>query len=85
MSLEIRWSANAERDARRLDPPINRRIVTALENYAATGNGDIKRLTGYNPPQYRLRMGEWRVRFIVDWEARVLYVQGIQPRGRAYR
>jgi mRNA interferase RelE/StbE len=85
MSLEVRWSANAEREARRLDPPMNRRIVAALESYAATGHGDIKRLTGYNPPQYRLRVGEWRVRFTVDWEARVLYVLSIQPRGRAYQ
>jgi mRNA interferase RelE/StbE len=83
MSLEIRWSAKAEREASRLDPPINRRILTALESYAITGQGDIKRLTDYDPPQYRLRVGEWRVRFSV--EARVLYVHGVQPRGRAYR
>jgi len=85
MSLEIRWSAIAEREARHLDPPVNRRIVTALENYAATSHGNIKRLTGYNPPQYRLRVGDWRVRFTVDWEAHVLYVLSVRPRGGAYR
>ncbi len=83
MSLEVRWTAKAVREASRLDPPINRRVLAALETYATTGNGDVKRLADYDPPQYRLRVGEWRVRFTV--EARVLYVQAVQPRGRAYR
>jgi mRNA-degrading endonuclease RelE of RelBE toxin-antitoxin system len=85
MSLEIRWTAKAEREASRLDPPINSRVLTALENYATTGDGDVRHLTDYNPPQFRLRVGGWRVRFTVDREANVLYVLGVQPRGRAYR
>lgn len=85
MSLEIRWTANAERDASRLDPPRKSRIVKGLEDYAATGHGDVVRLQNYNPPQYRLRIGGWRVRFTIDREARVLYVLSVQPRGRAYR
>jgi mRNA interferase RelE/StbE len=85
VSLEIRWTANAEREASRLDPPVSRRIVAALERYAATGHGDTVRLTDVEPTQYRLRVGEWRVRFTVDREARALYILSVQPRGRAYR
>lgn len=85
MSLEIRWAASAEREASRLDPPVRRRIVAALERYAATGHGDVARLTDVEPPQHRLRAGGWRVRFTVDWRARVLYILSVQPRGKAYR
>ena len=85
MSLEIRWAASAEREANKLDPPVERRVVAALERYAATGYGDVVRLTNVEPPQYRLRVGGWRVRFTVDLRARVLYVLSVRPRGKAYR
>lgn len=85
MSLEIRWAASAEREARRLDPPVERRVVAALERYAETGRGNVVHLTGVEPRQYRLRVGDWRVRFTVDRPAQVLYVLGVRPRGRAYR
>lgn len=85
MSLEIRWAAIAEREAGRFDPPVRRRVVAALERYAETGHGDVVFLTDVEPPQYRLRVGGWRVRFAVDRRARVLYVLSVQPRGKAYR
>jgi len=31
--------------------------------YVETGYGDITRLEAYDPPEYRLRVGDWRVRF----------------------
>lgn len=85
MSLEIQWAASALREAGRLDPPVKLRVVEALERYATSGYGDVVRLQGVEPPQHRLRVGEWRVRFTVDRKARVLYVLSVQPRGRAYR
>lgn len=85
MSLEIRWAPRAEREARRLDPPVRRRIVSALERFASTEHGDLVRLAGVNPPQYRLRVGDWRVRLTVDREAGSLYVLHVLPRGKAYR
>jgi mRNA-degrading endonuclease RelE of RelBE toxin-antitoxin system len=37
-----------------------------------------------SPPQYRLRVGAWRVRVTVDREAKVLQVLHVLPRGKAY-
>lgn len=85
MNLRLVWRTRALRDLRRLGPPDQRRVVAAVERYAATGLGDIVRLTGVEPPQYRLRVGEWRVRFTVDREAEVLNVLHVLPRGKAYR
>jgi mRNA-degrading endonuclease RelE of RelBE toxin-antitoxin system len=40
--------------------------------------GDIKRLVG-DPPQWRLRVGDWRVRFDRDPEVRVVVIQRVLP------
>ena len=47
---------------RALDPPVAARVIAAFERFAATGAGDVKRLRGASA-EYRLRVGDWRVRF----------------------
>jgi mRNA-degrading endonuclease RelE of RelBE toxin-antitoxin system len=42
-------------------------------------------LTDVTPPEYRLRVGAWRVRFRVDRQAGALIVLRVLPRGKAYR
>lgn len=85
MKLTTIWRSPARRDLRRLDAPDQRRIVAAVERFADSGHGDVKRLTDIDPPQYRLRVGSWRVRFTVDREAAVLHVLHVLHRGKAYR
>jgi mRNA-degrading endonuclease RelE of RelBE toxin-antitoxin system len=66
-----------------LDKGIARRIKHAVERFAGTGAGNVKRLQGIDPPEYRLRVGDWRVRFAqVDETVRVLRVLN---RREAYR
>jgi mRNA interferase RelE/StbE len=55
-------SARAEADMRALDPPVAARIFDAIERLAETGQGDVKKLKG-SDREYRLRVGNWRVRF----------------------
>jgi mRNA interferase RelE/StbE len=72
----------ARRDLRRLDPPVRRRITDALDRFVADPFvGDVRRL---NPIEWRLRVGDWRVRFAFDDEHRVIVVLRVLPRGRAY-
>jgi mRNA-degrading endonuclease RelE of RelBE toxin-antitoxin system len=55
------FSARAGRDFKRLDPPVQRRIVNALDRL--TGDpptGDVVKLT--NTDEWRLRVGDWRIR-----------------------
>ena len=83
-----RWSyvvtPPARRDLRRLDPPIRRRILAALDRFVADPRaGDIRKIaTGGE--EWRLRVGEWRVRFDFDDDALVVVVTRVLPRGRAY-
>jgi mRNA interferase RelE/StbE len=76
----------AARDVKRLDAPVRDRVLAAIEGLAADPPvGDVKRLTGMTPPQWRLRVGDWRVRFNRDPETRTVLVLRVLPRGRAYR
>jgi mRNA interferase RelE/StbE len=70
---------------KRLDPPVQRRVIEAVKHFARTGEGDVVRLTNVAPPEYRLRVGDWRVRFALDEEHRLLHVLRVLPRGKAYR
>jgi mRNA interferase RelE/StbE len=72
----------ARRDLRRLDPPVRRRIIDTLDRFVANPfGGDIRRL---NTVEWRLRVGDWRVRFAFDDQQRVIVVLRVLPRGRAY-
>ena len=44
--------------------------------------GDIKRLQGSH--EYRLRVGDWRVRFERDDQHLIITIVRVLPRGRAY-
>jgi len=69
---------------RRLDRPVQRRIVEALDRLVGDPPvGDVVRLAG-SDDEWRLRVGDWRVRFTRDDEQRIL-VTRVLPRGRAYR
>jgi mRNA interferase RelE/StbE len=73
----------ARRDLRRLDPPVQRRVLAALDRFVADPfAADIRRL---NRIEWRLRVGDWRARFSFDDERRVIVVLHVLPRGRAYR
>lgn len=45
--------------------------------------GDVKRLTG--SLSWRLRVGDWRVRFLMDPSERTIYVTSVRSRGSAYK
>lgn len=85
MSDGYEFAASARRDLRRLDPPVQRRVVDALDRL--TGDppaGDVVRLTGIED-EWRLRVGDWRIRFTRDPKTGMIQVLRVLPRGRAYR
>jgi mRNA-degrading endonuclease RelE of RelBE toxin-antitoxin system len=80
------WSERSLKDTERLDAQTRRRIFDAVERFATTGQGDIKRLHGRSG-EHRLRVGGWRVLFRYEAapEPGTVYVVRVLPRGRAYR
>lgn len=80
-----RWAltAHGRRDFRRLDAQVQRRIADALDRLVADPpQGDVIKLAG-SDDEFRLRVGDWRVRFIR--QDATVYVLRVLPRGRAYR
>ena len=80
---EIEWTEASLEDMAALDKGIARRVKQAVERFAETGAGSVKKLQGIDPPEYRLRVGDYRVRFELDGETvRILRVRN---RREAYR
>ena len=59
------------------------RVKRAIERFADTGAGSVKKLQGIDPPEYRLRVGDFRVRFHQHGET--IRVLRIANRKEAYR
>ncbi len=79
----IEWSETALRGIAALDKTVARRVKQAVERFAEIGMGDVKKLHGVAPVEYRLRIGDYRVRFYQDEEA--IRVLRVSNRREAYR
>jgi mRNA-degrading endonuclease RelE of RelBE toxin-antitoxin system len=80
---EIEWTETALDDMAALDKGIARRVQQTVERFAATGAGNVKKLQGIDPPEFRLRVGDWRVRFHQDDET--IRILRVRNRKEAYR
>jgi mRNA interferase RelE/StbE len=83
MRYEIELKPRARKDLRRLSKPDAARIVDALEKLGDNLAGDVKRLTSF-APEYRLRVGDYRVLFEIDQNNRVV-VYRVRHRRESYR
>jgi len=73
----------AKADVRRIDRETAMRILAALDRFARTGEGDIKKLQG-DSGELRLRVGDYRVRFNEEPPGTIL-VHAVLHRSEAYR
>ena len=80
---QVEWTEPALEDIAALDKGIARRVKLAVERFAETRAGNVKKLQGIEPPEYRLRVGDWRVRFHQD--DTIIRVLRVLNRREAYR
>jgi mRNA interferase RelE/StbE len=71
MKYSIELKPQAYKDLKRLQKYDATRIFDALKALADGLRGDIKRLTNFTP-EYRLRIGEFRVLFEIENSKRIL-------------
>lgn len=82
--LKVELSKAAKRDIRGLEEKWKRRVLVAVKRYAETGDGDVKRLKGL--PDFRLRVGDYRVRFSLEGdEVLIMLVQCVGHRREIYK
>lgn len=75
-------SPRALKELGRLGSDDRRRVAEALTQFAATGRGDVKKLTDVRPPVHRLRAGDYRALFVLTPDR--LEVERIVNRREAY-
>jgi mRNA interferase RelE/StbE len=82
--VKLTWSKPSQRDLPRLERGLCRRIIDAMQSYADGERGHVKKLKGVEG-EYRLRVGDWRVRFAVDASRGEAVVFRVLPRGDVYK
>ena len=82
MNFRIEFKPRAIKDLKALPADTVRRIVEKIEGLQNDLGGDVKRLTQHTP-EYRLRVGDYRVLFEV--EKRIIVIYRILHRREAYR
>jgi mRNA-degrading endonuclease RelE of RelBE toxin-antitoxin system len=85
VTWRIVWSPRALRDFGRLDPTTRERVRDALQRYVETEQGDVVRLRNVAQPEWRLRTGDYRVRFRLNFPTGSLEILRVLPRDKAYR
>jgi mRNA-degrading endonuclease RelE of RelBE toxin-antitoxin system len=63
MAKKIAWTGQAKADVRAIDQRTAMRIPHGLARFTQTEEGDVKRLQDIEPPEFRLRVGAYRIRF----------------------
>jgi len=72
MNYQIDFKPRAVKDLKKLPPQDNRQIVKKIEAMQSDLAGDVKRLTNFTP-EYRLRVGDYRVLFEIEGQTMVIY------------
>jgi mRNA-degrading endonuclease RelE of RelBE toxin-antitoxin system len=83
MGRKITWTDQGKADLRAIDQVTALRILHTITRYLATGEGDVKRLQEIEPPEFRLRSGDYRVRFHDLGDS--ILVLAVKHRREAYR
>ena len=71
MIFSVKLSRKAAKKLKQLDNEVKQRIKDKLKDFASDPfSHDVKKLVGSrDPPLYRLRIGDHRVIFWIDWRA----------------
>jgi len=82
MKYEVRFKPRAVNDIQRLPSHIHNRILERIMAMSNDLKGDIKQLTNFTP-EYRLRVGDYRILFEIEEKTIVVY--RIRHQREAYR
>ena len=84
MTWTLIWTRPALRDMKKLERRLARRIRDGVVGLAETGIGDVVKLKGASLPEWRLRVGNHRVFFRFQGDAREIRILRVRRRDGAY-
>ncbi len=82
MNYDLRFKPRSVKDLKKLPAELRRRIIEKVEEMTEDLAGDVKQLTNFTP-EYRLRVGVYRVLFEIEGNTIVVY--RVRHRREAYR
>jgi mRNA interferase RelE/StbE len=80
---KIVFREQAKSDLRSIDRVTAMHILQALDRLSASNEGDVKRLQDVEPPEFRLRVGDYRLRYCIEDDT--IVVLAVKHRSKAYR
>ena len=76
LQRQIVWEDAAAREFDRLPTPIQHQIDEGLARLVLAGQGDLRHLSGVRGDEWRLRVGDYRIRFAMhDGDMVILHVR----------
>ena len=81
MEYRVRYAQAIVKQLEKMSPDVARRLRSKIDRLGNDLAGDVKRLTNFSP-EYRLRVGDWRVLFNVDGD--VVSIEHISHGSDAY-
>lgn len=81
MTYDIAFKSRSIKDLQSIPKSMAERILDRIEAMREDLAGDVKRLTNFTP-EYRLRVGEYRILFEVESDTIVIY--RVKHRSNAY-
>ena len=79
--MRVEFKPRAIKDLEALDRPVARRILEKIRGLEHGLSGDVKHLTKFTP-EYRLRVGDYRVLFEIEGDRVIIY--RVRHRSQAY-
>lgn len=79
----LEWTRQANADLANLPRGDVDRIRRAVHRFARSNQGNVRRMSGFDPPRSRLRVGSWRV--MLEITATLIRVLRVLHRREAYR
>ena len=83
MAKKVEWTDAARSDVRLIDRATAMRILEGLAGFLLTDEGDVRLLKDSDPREYRLRIGDYRIRFHDVGDT--LQILSVRHRREAYR
>ena len=83
MARNVGWTSQAKADLRAIEQQTALRLLHGLARFIETEEGDVKRLQDIEPPEFRLRIGDYRIRFHDYGDS--IVILAVKHRRDAYR
>ena len=84
MAKRVLWSVEARADVRAIDRDTALHLLKSLDRFLKTDAGGVKQLKGFQPPLFRLRVGDWRFIYRTQGPDAIEVVR-VRNRREAYR